>query len=161
MRTLLTLSVDTEPRPRPALKSNKGSAVVRYDPEQKPSYDQMKARVRGAAQAHLPDDWIPVTGAVEVRIVFERQPLKGDPERVWKVSRPDTENLIKGTIDALTGVVFDDDDVAVVLLVAEVYGDADRITLQVNDISDEQREYAWAAARLRRDGSDAVTGSSV
>jgi Holliday junction resolvase RusA-like endonuclease len=161
MRTLLTLSVETEPRPRPALISNKGSAGVRYNPDQKPSYDRMKAVVRGAALAHLPEDWIPVSGAVEIRIVFERQPLKGDPDRVWKVTRPDTENLIKGTIDALTGVVFDDDDVAVVLLVAEVYGDADRITLQVNDISDEMRGYAWSAVRLRRDGSGEVIGSSV
>lgn len=158
MRELLTISVETEPRPRPALISNRGSASVRYHPDQKPRYDQMKARIRGAAEAHLPADWVPVTGAVEVRIVFERERLKTAPERVWKVSKPDTENLIKGTIDALSGLVFRDDDVAVVLLVAEVYGDADRITLQVLDISDEQKEYAWASVRLPEAGSDADTG---
>lgn len=161
MRELLTLSVETEPRPRPALTTHKGTGAVYYRDDQRPSYDRMKAVVRGAAAAYLPDDWVPVSGAVEIRIVFERRPLKSDPGRVWKVSKPDTENLIKGTVDALTGVVFKDDDVAVVLLVAEVYGDADRITMQVNDISDELKEYAWAAVRLRRGGSGEDTGSSL
>lgn len=149
MRELLTLSIATEPRPRPALISTRGSASVRYDPRQKPSYDQMKARVRGAAAAHLPEDWVPVTGPVEIRIVFERCPPASAPDRIWKISKPDTENLIKGTVDALTGLVFRDDDVVVVLLVAEVYGDEDRITMQVNDISDEGRGYAWTVVRLR------------
>lgn len=146
MRTLLTFSVETKAVPRPALVSNRGTAAVRYNPEQKPRYDVMKAIVRGAAEAHLPSDWVPVPGPVELRLVFERARLKSDPDRVWKTTRPDAENLIKGTADALTGLVWVDDSQVAVLLVAEVYGDGDRITVQVSDLSEAGRAYPWLVA---------------
>lgn len=146
VRTLLTFSVETKAVPRPALVSNRGTAAVRYNPAQRPKYDAMKAIVRGAAEAHLPSNWAPVAGPVELRIVFERARPRSDPERVWKTSRPDAENLVKGTADAMTGLVWVDDSQVVVLLVAEVYGDEDRITVQVSDLSEEGRSYPWQVA---------------
>lgn len=148
VRELVTFSVETESRPRPALVSNRGTATVRYNPEQKPRYDTMKAVIAGAAWAALPADWEPVRGPVELRMVIEIPAPKGDPFRVWKVSKPDTENRIKGPADALTGIVWVDDSQVVALRVYEVYGDTDRITMQALLLDTEDKGYAWQASGI-------------
>lgn len=148
MRELVTFSAETESRPRPALISNKGSAVVRYDPVQKLRYDTMKAVLTGACRAALPDDWTPVTGPVELRMVIEIPAPKTDPLRVWKVTKPDAENRIKGPADALTGLVWVDDCQVVGLRVYEVYGDTHRITMQAWALDVEDKSHAWYSAGI-------------
>lgn len=142
MRELLTYSVEEKAWPRPALVSSKGSASVRYDTRNgiADRYQQYKARIRGAATAALPAGWEPIEGPVEARIVIERESLKTDPDRVWKVTTPDTENLIKPIVDAHTGLVFVDDRQVVILSVAETYGPVDLITIQFNLLDDSDTD---------------------
>lgn len=149
MRELLTYSVEDKALPRPSLTSNIGTAALRYDSRTGPPYQALKARLAGVARAHLDPDWEPVTGPIEARLVFERQRLKTDPNRIWKVTKPDTENLVKGTIDAHTGIVFVDDCQVIALSVAELYGDCDRITVQFNLLDAETSAWAWEEYGIR------------
>lgn len=144
MRELLTFSIEEKAYPRPALVSSRGSASVRYDTRNgiADRYQQYKSRIRGAARAALPAGWEPVEGAVEARIVIERERLKTDPDRVWKITTPDTENLIKPIIDAHTDLVFVDDRQVVSIAVAETYGPVDLLTIQFNLLDDSDTDTA-------------------
>jgi Holliday junction resolvase RusA-like endonuclease len=150
MRELLTFSVEVKAVARPALVSNKGTAAVRYDARTADRYRQMKAVIRQAAHAHLPVDWRAVDGPIEVRIVVERESLKSDPLRVFKLTTPDIhDNVAKGLVDAHTGLVFVDDKQVVAMSIAETYGDSDRVTFQFNLLDDEDKAWIWQQAGPR------------
>lgn len=143
MRHLLTYSVEVRVVPRPSLVSNKGTAAVRYDARTRDAYYQMKAIISGAVQAHLPSDWEPVTGPIESLIVIERAPTA--TSKVFKLTAPDVhDNLLKGLIDAHTGILFRDDKQIVSSRVSEIYSDADRVTFRFNLLDSEGAEWVWA-----------------
>ena len=68
-----------------------------------------------------------LTGPVEMRVDFYfDRPMRlcrkgSDPERKWNPSRPDADNLLKGTCDALNGVAWRDDAQVVNVWVGKWY----------------------------------------
>lgn len=152
MRELLTYSVEERAYPRPALVSSKGSASVRYDTRGgiADRYQQYKARLKGAAEAHLPAGWEPIEGPIELRVVIERESLKSAPGRVFKLTPPDVhDNIVKPIADALSGVVYVDDRQIVGMHIAECYGPIDLITIQVNELDTEAVDWVWSQAGPR------------
>lgn len=155
MRELITFSVPIKVVPRPSLTSNIGTAAVRYDSRTRDKYFAMKATVRGAAQAHLPADWTPCQGPIELRIVVEHPRLKTNPDRLWKLTVPDiSDNQLKGLQDSLTDLVWVDDKQIVSCSIAELYGDDYRVTIQVNEMTTEGVAWVWENAGPRESASD-------
>ena len=62
----------------------------------------------------------PISGALSVSIVFHVKRPKSVPasKRPWPSVKPDLDNLVKGVLDCLNGLVIED-DASVVCLMAE------------------------------------------
>lgn len=144
MRHLLTYSVDVHVVPRPSLVSTKGTAAVRYDSRTRDAYYRMKAIISGAVHAHLPADWEPVAGPIESLVVIERDHGIRPLGEIFKLTAPDVhDNLLKGLIDAHSGIVFKDDKQIVSSRVSELYSDADRVTFRFNLLDAEGSDWVW------------------
>lgn len=143
MRELLTYSVEVHVVPRPSLVSSKGTAAVRYDSRTRDAYYRMKAIISGAVQAHLPTNWEPVAGPIESLVIIER--ARGvHVGEVFKLTAPDVhDNLLKGLIDAHSGIVFKDDKQIVSSRVSEIWSDADRVTFRFNLLDSEGAAWVW------------------
>lgn len=92
-------------------------------------------------KSQLPEGFIPYAGALMVKVLFVFPPLKGFTKAkmnaisagstIYKTTKPDlTDNLMKGTMDALNGIVFTDDSVIAKVESAKVYGLVPRIELE-------------------------------
>ena len=99
-----------QPRPRFA---RRGAGVVAYTPKEHPvtAYKQAVALM---ARAALPAGW-PLEGPVAVRLVFV---LRRPKDRIWKrkpmprewaTCKPDTDNFLKASWDAMLGITWRDD----------------------------------------------------
>ena len=102
-------------RPR-AFKLPSGQIRV-YDPQQSRDW---KRTVMGQVLAVKPERLL--EGALECEMDFYLPRPKSLPKRVvYPVKKPDVTNLIKGTEDALKGIVFSDDSAVVSLRAAKHY----------------------------------------
>ena len=102
-------------RPR-AFKLPSGQIRV-YDPQQSRDW---KRTVMGQVIADRPKRLL--AGALECKMDFYLPRPKSLPKRVvYPVKKPDVTNLIKGTEDALRGIVFSDDSAVVSLRAAKYY----------------------------------------
>lgn len=98
-----------QPRQRHAVRG--GGQVVNYTPGSSPvaSY---KAACRLEAGRHCAQ---PLVGPVALWLTFifprpkSRTSKRGPNPRLWKQAKPDIDNLIKSTCDALNGVAWRDD----------------------------------------------------
>lgn len=92
-------------------------------------------------KSQLPEGFLPYTGALKVKALFVFPPLKGFTKaklnslaagaKIYKSSRPDlTDNLMKGTMDAMNGIVFTDDSVIAKVESEKIYGLVPRIELE-------------------------------
>lgn len=131
-RVLVTFSALVKPLQRPALVPNRGGKGVRY--ENGEQYREFKATLYATCALELPDDWEPYPGPVEIRVVLQYKQPVSRPDAEWKDSVPDWDNLAKPVQDALTKLVFPDDKSVVMGRVAKIYGDEDRITVQVRTV---------------------------
>jgi Holliday junction resolvase RusA-like endonuclease len=52
----------------------------------------------------------------------------------WHVSRPDLDNIIKAVLDALNGIVFDDDAAVCELVASKKYDDNERVEVQASNV---------------------------
>ncbi|KQR93310.1 hypothetical protein ASG01_08925 [Chryseobacterium sp. Leaf180] len=97
------------------------------------------------AKAQLPPDFIPFSTAIRVKALFVFPTLKGFTKAklnaistgciVYKTTKPDlTDNLMKGTIDALNGIVFTDDAVIAKVESEKIYGLVPRIELEFEEL---------------------------
>lgn len=53
-----------------------------------------------------------------------------------KISRPDIDNLLKGLLDPLNGILWADDSQVVTVHASKVYGQEDAIYLEVKNVSE-------------------------
>lgn len=99
------------------IAAKSGSPVIPFKAE-------ISLRVR-RAMANL--KLIPASGPVflELDLVWQRnkKDVKNNPtRRLWKATRPDCDNVAKAVLDALTGVLFVDDNQIVGLAVRKYFG---------------------------------------
>lgn len=92
-------------------------------------------------KSQLPKGFIPFSGAIKVKALFVFPPLKSFPKAklnalsagttIYKTTKPDlTDNLMKGTMDAMNGIVFTDDSVIAEVESKKIYGLVPRIELE-------------------------------
>lgn len=93
------------------------------------------------AKTQIPEGFIPFSGPVKVKALFVFPPLKGFTKAklnalssgatIYKTTKPDlTDNLMKGTMDALNGVVFTDDAIIAEVESKKIFGIVPRIELE-------------------------------
>ncbi|MCQ4139202.1 RusA family crossover junction endodeoxyribonuclease [Chryseobacterium sp. EO14] len=96
-------------------------------------------------KSQLPAEFIPYSGALKVKALFVFPPLKGfakakinaiaSGSTIYKTTKPDlTDNLMKGTMDALNGIVFTDDSVIAKVESEKIYGMVPRIELEFEEL---------------------------
>lgn len=97
------------------------------------------------AKSQLPDGFTLYTGAIRVKALFVFPFPKNTPKSkinaletgqiFYKTTKPDlTDNLMKGTMDALNGIVFKDDAIIAEVESAKIYGLVPRIELTFNEL---------------------------
>ena len=137
----LTLSMDVVPK---AIQSVRFSRFGKYQPIQNVHW---KAFIRLAATQQLPEDFQIFTGAVELIVRFTFPPLKSFSKKklqeietggtFYKTTKPDlNDNLMKGLCDALTGVVWNDDNQIAIVNTRKVYGKQGNISIIVREIDE-------------------------
>ena len=111
--------------------SNRGGHVRAYDPKKSRDY---KTLVREAAEAVAPDE--PTTGAFRVDIYVYRpipksfskvkrlQAIEGE---IYPTTRPDTDNYVKGVLDAINGLFWHDDSQIVFISANKLYSETPKI----------------------------------
>lgn len=93
------------------------------------------------AKSQIPEGFTPFGEAIKVKALFVFPPLKGFSKAklnalsagstIYKTTKPDlTDNLMKGTMDALNGIVFTDDAVIAEVESKKIYGFIPRIELE-------------------------------
>lgn len=132
-----TFEIEPVPQLRPRV-SSRGGYVRVYDP---PKVKQFKSLLRSLAvnQCTRP----PLLGPLSVSLTFYRPVQKSisQSERERRLSneskpvvKPDTDNYIKSTLDALTGVLWHDDSQIVKIVGEKRYGDHPKITVSVKPV---------------------------
>lgn len=135
----LFFNFDIEPTPqlRPRV-SSRGGYVRVYDP---PKVKQFKSLLRSLAVNQYARP--PLIGPLSVSLTFYRPVQKSisKTERERRLSnqskpvvKPDTDNYIKSTLDALNGVLWHDDAQIVKITGEKRYSDHPRITVGVKPV---------------------------
>lgn len=136
-QVFFTFEIEPVPQLRPRVSSLGGYVRV-YDP---PKVKQFKSLLRSLAvnQYSRP----PMLGPLSVSLTFYRpvQSSISRSERERRLSneskpvvKPDTDNYIKSTLDALNGVLWHDDAQIVKLTGEKRYSDKPKITVSVKQV---------------------------
>lgn len=134
-RVLVTFSAEIKPIPRPALVASPNGNVHYKNSSE---YTAYKRVLRQACELELPGFWSPYDKPCEIRIVCQYARPKSRPTAEWKDTTPDHENLLKPIQDALTGLVYTDDKTVVSSRFAKIYGDEDRVTVQIRTVGGKE-----------------------
>jgi Holliday junction resolvase RusA-like endonuclease len=98
-----------QPRQRSAVRSFGGGKVraVNYTPAAHPVNVYKLAVIQAAREATTK----PLEGPLRVQVVFymPHSKLSQKQNRIWHSTRPDVDNLLKSTFDALKGIAWGDD----------------------------------------------------
>ncbi|ADV46443.1 RusA family crossover junction endodeoxyribonuclease [Nitratifractor salsuginis] len=129
------LIFDIVPVPAPRPRVTKSGA---YMPE---SYRNFKRIIGYLARRQLK---APFTGAVKMNILFQfKKPKswsKAKRKRAfWHTQKPDKDNLEKSIKDALEGIAYRNDSAVASGSIHKVWGDCNRIVVELEDLSDEER----------------------
>ena len=115
-----------------------GRSIRVYDP---PKVSKYKKQLSQLARSQYKGE--PLDGAIEVEITFYRQVQKSlsKKERARRLSgehrptvKPDLDNYIKSTLDALNGILWADDARIVDLHAHKYYSDRPRIEITVREL---------------------------
>lgn len=135
------LYFDIEPvqqqRPRFA---RRGNFVRTYDPKKTADF---KKQLHQLATAQFTDE--PLTGSLKVEIKFYRAIQKSISKKEHDKRaknehrpsvKPDLDNYIKSSLDALTGVIWADDNEIVDLATGKYYAEHPHIELKINQLEE-------------------------
>ena len=115
-----------------------GRRIIMYDPEKVKNF---KKELSQLARLHYRDE--PLDGALEIEVSFYRPVQKSlsKKERARRLSgehrptvKPDLDNYIKSTLDALNGILWTDDKHIVDLHAHKYYSDDPRIEIAVREL---------------------------
>lgn len=136
---MIKITIPIEPveqaRPR-AVRMRRG--VRLYDPAKVRNYKNRLATLVGSKYQRNP-----LTGPLDVRLRFYRhiQASITKKERALRLSgahrptvKPDTDNYIKSTLDALNGLLWSDDNQIVDLSASKFYSDSPRVEIEVKEL---------------------------
>lgn len=132
-----TFDIEPTPQLRPRV-SSRGGYVRVYDP---PKVHQFKNLLHDLASAQYKRP--PLMGALEVDLIFYRpvQRSLSKTERSRRLSnqskpviKPDVDNYVKATLDALTGVLWHDDSQIVKLVSEKRYSETGKIIINVKPV---------------------------
>lgn len=132
-----TFDIEPTPQLRPRV-SSRGGYVRVYDPQKVKNFKSL-LRSLAVHQYARP----PLLGALSVSLTFyrpvQRSISKAERERRLSnqskpVVKPDTDNYIKSTLDALNGVLWHDDAQIVKITGEKRYSDHPRITVGVKPV---------------------------
>lgn len=120
-------------RPRFA---RRGAHVVAYTPEKTKTYE---AQIRSAALEAMAGNQV-VIGAVHVDIVIHVEPpaswsknrrAEAFADVVYPMGKPDIDNVTKGILDAMNGIVYADDKQVVQMTVVKRYFEPAGVVVRV------------------------------
>lgn len=118
--------------------ARRGRHITMYDP---PKVKKFKKELSQLARSQYKDE--PLDGMLEVEISFYRQVQKSlsKKERARRLSgehrptvKPDLDNYIKSTLDALNGILWTDDARIVDLHAHKYYSDDSHIEITVKEL---------------------------
>lgn len=89
-------------RPRFAMA---GHRIIAYTPDATRAWERMAAQIAKIAMRGNPPLGCPVR--IEIHAVLA--PPKRDPGRKHHVQKPDLDNICKGAVDSMNGIIFADD----------------------------------------------------
>lgn len=112
---------------RPRFGRTKSGQVVTFTPQKTRYYER---DLRALAQVAMMGKTV-LEGPVKVTLTayFSHKTKTG-----WHVSRPDLDNIIKAVLDALNGIVFDDDAAVCELVASKKYDNEERVEVQVVNV---------------------------
>lgn len=121
--------------------SRQGGFVKAYDPIQSKSYKQL---IRLELQPLLSDpDFTPIDRACCLKLtVFRAMPKSFSKKKreeaslryIRPTTKPDTDNYVKGVLDALNGTVLKDDSVVCEIFAQKFYSERPRIEVFINGL---------------------------
>ena len=119
-QSILTGAPKAMGRPR---MTRRGTA---YTPQTSRQYKDQAVQKIGAS---LSDDWIPLDGPLRIQVTFvHNRPQRLQRKcvasgRIWKITKPDTDNLLKMVLDILTSAeIWIDDNRVVSISCTDYYG---------------------------------------
>ena len=140
---MVRFEFDIEPveqaRPR-AVRFGKG--IRMYDPKKVATFKRQLGML--AKQQMLDRGLEPYDGPLEVRMEFYRsvQASLSKKERARRLSgahrptvKPDLDNYIKSTLDALNGIIWTDDNCIVGLMAEKFYAEQPHLTVEVRRLT--------------------------
>ena len=112
---------------RPRFGRTKSGQVVTFTAQKTRNFER---DLRSLAQVAMIGKTV-LEGPVKVTLTacFSHKTKTG-----WHVSRPDLDNIIKAVLDALNGIVFDDDSAVCELVASKKYDSEERIEVQVVNV---------------------------
>lgn len=120
--------------------SRQGGFVKAYDPIQSKSYKQL---IRLELQPLLSDpDFKPIDRDCRLSLTVYRAIPKSFSKKKWQealsgkirpTTKPDTDNYVKGVLDALNGVILKDDSIVCELTAQKLYSDKPRIEVVIEE----------------------------
>lgn len=112
---------------RPRFGRSKSGNVVTFTPQKTRNYER---DLRSLAQVAMMGKTV-LEGPVKVTLTayFSHKTKTG-----WHVSRPDLDNIIKAVLDALNGIVFDDDAAVCELVASKKYDNEERVEVQIVNV---------------------------
>jgi len=122
-------------------KKTDKSFVMSY---QKKSVVDNASNIGKVALSQLPLGFVPYDCPILVKAVFVFPPLSSwnkatkllfeSGEKIYKVSKPDVDNLQKSVFDGLNGIVYVDDSRIAEIVVQKIYGKEPRIELEFHKL---------------------------
>lgn len=132
MRFFLPMKIPTKTAQEKKLALRGGRPVL-YTP---PELRDIRARYVAALMPHRPD--APLEGPVKLYTAWIFPCSSRHPEGTYKMTRPDTDNLLKGFKDAMTEAGFWMDDAQVAAeYTCKRYGGAEGILVEVGAMEEE------------------------
>lgn len=130
---MIEVFLEVKPTPKSRPRLGKNSNV--YTPKRT---SDAEAEIRLLLKLHMSKNFIKITEKpLIVSATFhykENRSAKINPGFIYKISRPDIDNIFKLVADAMNGIVYHDDCQIVKMESSKIYGPADGIDLKVIEI---------------------------
>jgi len=119
----LPQSVEFSVRGRPISKGSMRSFAHKTTGKVITIHDNKRSRkwqrqIEKVAALHSPE---PLNGAIEVHLTFVFERPKSAKNRLHPAVRPDLDKLLRAALDALTGIVYEDDARVVAISAEKIY----------------------------------------
>lgn len=138
---MLDFNFETKPKAIQSFRFTKSGR--KYQPVEVLEYKKFIAL---NAKIQLPKDFKMFENGVAISIRFVFPPLKSWSKKkiknlqngikIYKITRPDTDNLMKGFFDSLNGIIYKDDSQIVKIEAEKIYDFPPRIEMCVCDIEE-------------------------